>query len=646
MAWERAADGRDPPASKIGLDAELEGAVTSGEALAYIVLFKGEQPGRIYALKRNIVLIGRGDDADVQIADSSVSQHHARILSRSEGFEIVDLDSTNGTFVGGKRVARSGLRNSDQVTVGSVQFLFLLERPTTATIRLPDAFKRPQAARTTSALVPTRQPMIAPRISVAVPHAPSRGDDVEPSLADMVRKAARAYGFIRERRLVIAAFGAVGVACGILSIPLVPPGLSASGEVRLLPHMTLTATSAEDRWQNNDQDSGQFVKSAEHTITQLELARSTLQKLGSPSPPDPWVRSILAKLKVEEIGEHAFRVTYKDRVSARPTPADFLNVHLHNYVQWEIGKSLRELAAKVDFLRDQLKSVEKDLDHISDQRAGFREANADRLPEDAVQTHTSRFDLETRRAELSAQIHQYQGELNAALEQLKNNRPEAQRKFQWSESYRQSLNEIDRKLTDAYARGLKDGHPEVQQLKDEKQRVQAQAKEEMQAATPTVMRESDPNYQQAQNQVEKLQAQLAAARASLGETDGSLGQVRRVVQDLPRVEQHLADLEHRQEATKQLHSDLFAKLSQAEIQLNLEKVSAESRYDVSTPRLERARKASTLGLRGGLGLLLGLFVAAIVILLREAQRMISQTLASPTLVSRITSTRDRFRDRF
>lgn len=645
MAWERAADGRDPPASKAGLDAELERAVTSGEALAYVVLFTGDQPGRVFALKRNIVVLGRGDDVDVQIPDTSVSQHHARILSRSEGFEIVDLDSTNGTFVGGKRVARSGLRNGDHVTVGSVQFLFLLERPNSATIRLPDAFKRPQATRMiTSALVPTRQPTIAPRLSVAHPHVP-RGEGEDPSLADMVRKAARLYAFLRERRLVIAAFAAVGVACGVLSIPLIPPGLSASGEVRLLPHMTLTATSAEDRWQNNDQDSGQFVKSAEHTITQLELARSTLQKLGSPNPPDPWVRAVIAKLKVEEIGEHAFRVTYKDKVSTRPTPADFLTVHLHNYVQWEIGKSLRELSAKADFLRDQLKSVEKDLDQISDQRAGFREANADRLPEDAAQTHTSRFDLETRRAELSAQIHQYQGELNAALEQLKNNRPEAQRKFQWSESYRQSLNEIDRKLTDAYARGLKDGHPEVQQLKEEKQRVQAQAKEEMQAATPTVMRESDPNYQQAQNQVEKLQAQLAAARASLGETEGSLGQVRRVVQDLPRVEQHLADLEHRQEATKQLHSDLFAKLSQAEIQLNLEKVSAESRYDISTPRLERARKASTLGVRGGLGLLLGLFVAGIVILLREAQRMITQTLASPTLVSRITSPRDRLRDR-
>ena len=37
----------------------------------------------------------------------------------------------------------------------------------------------------------------------------------------------------------------------------------------------------------------------------------------------------------------------------------------------------------------------------------------------------------------------------------------------------------------------------------------------------------------------------------------------------PRVEQRMADLNHRQEATLQLHSELFAKIKQAEIQLNL-----------------------------------------------------------------------------
>jgi hypothetical protein len=640
MAGERAADSRDPPASKIGLDAELERAVASGEALAYVVLFTGGEPGRTYALKRNTILIGRADDADVHIADTSVSSNHARIVGRSEGFEIVDLDSTNGTFVAGKRVSRSSLRNGDHVTVGSVEFMFLLDRPTNATIRLPDGFRRAPVGET-AALVTTRQPVLAARLSVA-PTSPRGEEDL--SLADVVRKAARAYTFLYKRRLLISALAACGLVVGVFSILVAPPDVSASGGIRLLPHMTLTANKEEDRWENSDEDSGQFVKSAERTLTQPALIRSTLGKLGSPDPADGWIRLIIPRLKVEETGDHAFRVTYKDKGFARPRPSEFLTVHLQNYIQWEIAKSLRELSAKVDFLRDQLKSVEKDLDHISDQRAGFREANADRLPEDSEQTHSSRFELETRRAQLMAQIHQIQGELNADLGQLKNNRPEAQRKFQWSESYRQSVTEIDRKLSEAYARGLKDGHPEVQQLKEEKLRLQAQAKDELQATTPTLVRESDPNYQLAQSQVEKLEAQLAAARASLGETESSLGQVRRVVQDLPRVEQHLADLEHRQDATKQLHGDLFAKLKQAEIQLNLEKVSAESRYDLTPPETERTRKSITLLIRGGLGVFFGLFVAAIAILLLEVRRIVSQTLASATVVSRVVSQRPRRRD--
>jgi pSer/pThr/pTyr-binding forkhead associated (FHA) protein/uncharacterized protein involved in exopolysaccharide biosynthesis len=642
MAWERSADGRKPPASNADLDAELERAVTSGEALAYVVLFTGDMPGRIYALKRSVVLVGRDNDADVHIADASVSSHHARIFSRSQGFEIVDLDSTNGTFVGGKRVSRSGLQNADRVTIGSVEFMFLLDRPTKATLRLPDAFKRSPIVGT-AALVTTRPPPFAPRLDVA---PPPRGEE-EMSLTDVVRKAARAYSFIRERRLLIAALAAVGTAFGVFSIFISPPGVLASAEVKLLPHLTLSTTREEDRWQNSDQDSGTFVKSAERALTAPDLVRSSLRKLGSAEPADAWIRSIAAKLKVEETGDHVFRATYKDKVSARPTPLDFLTVHLQDYVESEIARSLRELSGKVDFLRDQLKTVEKDLDHISDQRAGFREANADRLPEDSEQTHSSRFELETRRAQLSAQIHQLQGELNAELSQLKNNRPEAQRKFQWSETYRQSLAEIDRKLTDAYARGLKDGHPEIQELKEEKKRVQAQATDELQSAAPTAMRESDPNYQQAQAQVEKLEAELAAARASQAETESSLGEVRRVVQDLPRVEQHLADLEHRQTATKELHGDLFAKLKQAEIQLNLEKVSAESRYDISPTHLERPRRSTTLAMRCGLGLLAGLLFASIVILLTEAREIVTHALASATRVSsRSVSSRDRPRDRF
>jgi pSer/pThr/pTyr-binding forkhead associated (FHA) protein/prefoldin subunit 5 len=637
MAGEQADSKGGPPGTDGDLDAELGAAVKSDKARAYVVLFTGDHPGRIYPIRSNTVLIGRADSAEVSIVDGSVSLHHARILSRNQGFEIVDLDSTNGTFVSGKRVARSALRNADRVSVGSVDFMFLLDRPTAATIRLPDGFKRSQS-RETPALVPT----IAPRMVAA----PSRQDDEEegPSLADVIRKAARAYAFVRERALFIMALALVGALLGVLSLFVSPPGIAAVAEVKLMPHMTLSANPNEDPWQNSDRESGQFVKGAERAVTQPDLVRATLRKLTGKDPLDPMVFSVAGKIKVEESGDHTFRATYKDKATVQPSPREFMELHLRNYVQSEIDRSVRELSAKVDFLHNQLKAVEQDVGHIGGERASYREANADRLPEDAQETHSSRFELETRRAELSAQLHQLEGELTAEEGQLSTNRPEAQRKFQYSESYRQSLTEINRKLSEAYARGLGEDHPEVQALKDERERLQALAKNELQSTTSTLNRESDPNYQQAQSRVEKLRAQVAALRANLGETERSLGQVRRVVQDLPRVEQHLADLNHRQEATMQLHGDLFAKLKQAEIQLNLEKVSAESRYDVSPVSLERSRNRITLGLRAGLGLGLGIFAAAIGIALREARRVVAQTLGSPTLVTEVVSRRERPRD--
>ena len=65
--------------------------------------------------------------------------------------------------------------------------------------------------------------------------------------------------------------------------------------------------------------------------------------------------------------------------------------------------------------------------------------------------------------------------------------------------------------------------------------MEALASNELQASTPALSRESDPNYQQAQNRIEKLQAQLSATRASLGDTEQSLRQVRNVVKVMPRI---------------------------------------------------------------------------------------------------------------
>jgi uncharacterized protein involved in exopolysaccharide biosynthesis len=627
MAGERAPENMGAGLSG-GLDAELHNAVGSQMPTAYVVMFVADQPQRICTIKSATILLGRSPDAEVNVGDASVSAHHARIVWRNQGFEIVDLDSTNGTFVAGKRVSRSPLRNADQVTLGSVDFIFLLDRPTMATIRLPDRIGRISTSpRVVAAAV---MPTIAPAPAMArVPDQEGEG----PSLADMLRKAARGYAFIRDRSLLLAAFAIAGAVLGVLSLFVFPPGVAAMTEVRLTPHMTLTANPSEDPWQNSERDSGTFVKGAERVLGQPDNIRATLRKLTGQEFPDARLGQFAARIKVEEIGDHTFRVTYKDKLNAQPPPQEYLSLLLRSYVQSDIARSVKELNAKVEFLHDQLSSVEGDVQRVSGERAVYREQNADHLPEDSQQTHSSRFDLETRRVELSSQLHQLEGELAAAEEQLRTNKPDAQRRFQWSESYRQALTEVNRKLSEAYARGLGDAHPEVLALKEEKQRLDKLLRDELQSPTSALVRDSDPNVQLAKTNADKLRAQIAATRANLGETEKNLAQVRRVVRELPRVEQHLADLDHRQEATMQLHSELFSKLKQAEIQLNLEKVSAESRYDVSPVRLERSRNRSTLAMRGGLGLALGLLLAGLGIAVLEAKRFVSRTLSTPAVLS-------------
>jgi pSer/pThr/pTyr-binding forkhead associated (FHA) protein len=48
--------------------------------------------------------IGRGDHNDIAIKDESISDSHAKIQKRADGWYVVDQESTNGTYVGGRRV--------------------------------------------------------------------------------------------------------------------------------------------------------------------------------------------------------------------------------------------------------------------------------------------------------------------------------------------------------------------------------------------------------------------------------------------------------------------------------------------------------------------------------------------------------------
>jgi hypothetical protein len=66
--------------------------------------------------------IGRNQDNDIVIDDTSVSRHHATIIQTNNSFIVCDNSSSNGTFVNGQRIEDDTvLKQNDKLTLGTVQ---------------------------------------------------------------------------------------------------------------------------------------------------------------------------------------------------------------------------------------------------------------------------------------------------------------------------------------------------------------------------------------------------------------------------------------------------------------------------------------------------------------------------------------------
>jgi pSer/pThr/pTyr-binding forkhead associated (FHA) protein len=69
--------------------------------------------------------VGRGAHNDIVVADESVSDSHAKLQRREDGWYVVDMGSTNGTYVGGRRIdGEAPLIGAPDVRFGGVKFIF------------------------------------------------------------------------------------------------------------------------------------------------------------------------------------------------------------------------------------------------------------------------------------------------------------------------------------------------------------------------------------------------------------------------------------------------------------------------------------------------------------------------------------------
>jgi pSer/pThr/pTyr-binding forkhead associated (FHA) protein len=95
--------------------------------------------------------LGRLAHNTLQVDEPSVSGHHADIFLKAGRYHLHDAGSTNGTFVNGRQITDTVLRDGDEVRFGSVEALFLDEQESTLSEPRPDFLTTSLEVATSSA---------------------------------------------------------------------------------------------------------------------------------------------------------------------------------------------------------------------------------------------------------------------------------------------------------------------------------------------------------------------------------------------------------------------------------------------------------------------------------------------------------------
>src|SRR5260221_2759933 len=116
-----------PPAPPVGAGQRLKETLHGAPApvLGNFLVRSGSLKGQRLVVKTPVANIGRADYNDLVIPDESVSTTHAKLERREGVWVLVDLDSTNGTFVDGERVkGETPLSPGVTVRFGDISLLF------------------------------------------------------------------------------------------------------------------------------------------------------------------------------------------------------------------------------------------------------------------------------------------------------------------------------------------------------------------------------------------------------------------------------------------------------------------------------------------------------------------------------------------
>ncbi|MBM4783092.1 MAG: FHA domain-containing protein, partial [Archangiaceae bacterium] len=90
---------------------------------AYLIVISARSPasvGRMIKLEKGELVMGRSPELALQVDDDGISRRHCKIAQAANGhFQLVDLGSTNGTYLNGIKVNVATLQDGDKIQIGA-----------------------------------------------------------------------------------------------------------------------------------------------------------------------------------------------------------------------------------------------------------------------------------------------------------------------------------------------------------------------------------------------------------------------------------------------------------------------------------------------------------------------------------------------
>jgi uncharacterized protein involved in exopolysaccharide biosynthesis len=593
-----------------------------------LVIVNGQGVGRTFPLYSEEVVIGRSPKAQIRLEDHSISSQHAKIVREGTSYWLVDLGSTNGTFLNGQPVTPklpANLSVGDSVQVAETVFALLPAGARDGVEQTQYLSKLlPQVPGATALGLITGGGMggqNAPELQLIAKLLEGANGEKEPpplTLEERIEKVLRLFRVIKRNWVPLLAAVALCTLVANATAFMWPPLSEASFRIRVSPR-------PEDK--DADPESLQFFTTIEQNFLNPALVEKTLNTLGKPASATH-VNAAHMSLRFDSVAHMTYLGLYQSRDPKYAV--EFLKRHLENFLDAELRRTLHVMQAETDFLSARVKEREAELRKTEDLLKEFKSKHMAGLPEYAGQQVSSRETLLARRAELSAQASKSSLELELARKRLKEESPALSRKVESALPFEQSLSDAKRRLAEAKAKGLGDQHPEVVSLNKQITDFQRLAEQARSTQASAIELSSNPALAALRHRVGDLEVQTKGAGAELGAINSQIERLNSIVNTMPEVEAKYAQLTRSYTVNKDMYAQLFEQLRQGQLKLELARTSALARYEViSPPESQGVPLAKALRKRTLIGLGVGLLIGALIAALAELRRFLATRRRMP-----------------